>query len=108
MNIEKCYNCGLCKSVCPVFKVLLKETVSPRGKLILIKNDLVSTAYYLCTLCGKCKEICPIQCDIPRAIRLIRNKLIDKGIETKPNKEIIKNLNQYGNPFEKKEKKDVK
>ena len=30
--IEKCVKCGMCKSLCPVFKIIREETTGPRGR----------------------------------------------------------------------------
>ncbi len=62
--VQNCGKCGLCLSVCPVYKVLKQEQASPRARLQLIKayekkdlsaspllKDLVSQ----CLMCGACK-----------------------------------------------------
>ncbi len=66
--IKDCKNCGLCKSVCPVYKVTLMEKYSPLGKIKIIRNKINSDVFNFCTLCGACKEICPLDIDIPKAI----------------------------------------
>jgi len=93
-----CLFCGLCKVDCPVFKVTLKEIVSPRGKAILKKKDLPDRIFYICTLCETCKEVCPINAKI--GVRKMREKLVEKGVETKVNKKIRENILRYGHPFE--------
>ncbi|MCK4884340.1 MAG: (Fe-S)-binding protein [Candidatus Diapherotrites archaeon] len=93
-SVEKCTNCGLCKAVCPVFLVEKKETVSPRGKANLIKNDFITKVMFDCTLCNACKKTCPMEIDVPAQIRLARQK-----ITTDSNEEMIKNVREAGNPF---------
>ena len=39
MSVEKCIQCGICKVNCPIFKVILKESVSPRGLTFLAKKE---------------------------------------------------------------------
>ncbi len=38
--IEKCTKCGLCKELCPVFKIIREEPYSPRGRVIILDNDV--------------------------------------------------------------------
>lgn len=67
-EIYKCSRCGLCQSVCPVFKATLNECAVSRGKFNIlngiIKGDLtfsnnVKKYLDLCTGCNACKEFCP-------------------------------------------------
>jgi glycolate oxidase iron-sulfur subunit len=66
--VQNCGKCGLCLSVCPVYKVLNQEHDSPRARLQLIKyhknkqlpssldlKDIISK----CLMCGSCTAICP-------------------------------------------------
>lgn len=68
-NIYHCIKCGLCMAHCPVYKELLVEAATPRGKVQLsrqlsegdmdlaeeVKNAFFST----CLLCGGCVANCP-------------------------------------------------
>lgn len=92
MPLEKCNLCGRCKEVCPIYKVIKKETISPRGKAILIKKDILDKVFYICTLCGACKEICPNDVDLLSYIKKRRALLVEKGIESKKNREMIENI----------------
>ena len=94
----ECVFCGLCKKDCPVFKETKKEMISPRGKAILKKKELPDRVFYICTLCEACKEVCPIKVDI--AVRNMREKLVEKGVETKVNKKMKESIKRYGHPFE--------
>ena len=101
-DINKCSLCGLCKAHCPVYRVLLRETKGPRGKVILIKKDVLDKLFYDCTLCDSCKIECPAGINLD--IRKMRERLVKKGIETEANKKMIKNMRKFGNPFGKLEK----
>lgn len=105
MNAEKCIECGLCKANCPVFKSELTETVSPRGKALLIKEKVLNTVFYQCTLCNACKIECPIGIDLE--LEKIRGELVTNNIETNANKKMINNIRKYGNPFGKLEKNTI-
>jgi len=103
-QLEKCFNCGLCKANCPVYKVILKETVSPRGKSILLKKDVLDKIFYLCTLCKACERECPAQVRLSEVIREAREMLVENNMETEANKKMIDNIRKFGNPFGKLEK----
>ena len=104
MTLEKCSNCGMCKTVCPVFKVLLEETSSSRGRANLIKKDLMDSVFYVCSLCGACDIACPAGIKLSEEIKKMRTKMVEANIETKPNKEMMKNFREHGNPYGKIEK----
>jgi ferredoxin len=102
LNILKakiCPICGICRWRCPLFKILLRETISPRGKAILIGKGIEDELYYKCTLCRACEQICPISINLTEDIRNVREKLVLKEKETIKNKEMIQNIRKYGNPF---------
>lgn len=105
MMAEKCIECGLCKANCPVFKSVLIETTSPRGKAMLIKEKVLDKVFYQCTLCKACKIECPMSLDLE--FEKIREKLIKHNIETDVNKKMIKNIRQYSNPFGKIDKDKI-
>jgi Fe-S oxidoreductase len=96
-NITKCTNCGLCKANCPVYKVLLEEKHSPRGKSYLQKENLKSNLFYFCTLCGACKIGCPNDVDLE--LLKIRKVLVKEGIKIPENEKMIENIRKYGNPL---------
>lgn len=93
----KCIECGTCRTKCPVFRATLLEKLSPRGKVILEKNEILAKEFYICALCNQCKKVCIINADLP--FKEMRQKLVRKGIETEPNKKIIQNLEKFGVPF---------
>ena len=87
----------MCRTVCPVYKVKLKETASPRTKVLLAKKDLFKQDFYECALCKACIEECPAKVDLQ--LKKIRQKLVKMKRETGPNKRMIRNIRQFGNPF---------
>ena len=63
-----CAHCGMCLSVCPVYRETLIESDSPRARLTLIKavenGSLDEKAGFIhkiydCTSCMACAEVCP-------------------------------------------------
>jgi Fe-S oxidoreductase len=48
--VEKCIKCGMCKPLCPVFKIMREEQYSPRGKAIILDNNAYEKVIYQCNL----------------------------------------------------------
>lgn len=74
-EINKCSKCGMCQSVCPVYKITGNECAVSKGKFVMLegvlKGDLklsktVSKYMDLCLLCEKCSDFCPSSIDVCR------------------------------------------
>ena len=104
MKAENCSLCGFCNSACPVWKVVMNETVAPRGFAVLEKKEILDKTFYICSLCMACTETCAINIDLK--LRKMRQLLVEKKIETKVNQEMIATLRMYGNPYANGEKID--
>lgn len=104
--LEPCVKCGMCKSICPVFKTLREEAVSPRGKVILLSDKVLDKIIFQCNLCKGCEEKCPLDIKVCDAIRKAREAMVLKGKGLKSNKEMIENVRKTGNPFGKMTEKD--
>ena len=72
-ELNKCSKCGLCESVCPLFKINPNDCVASKGKFIMLhgvtKGDLelsdkINKYIDLCLKCSKCKEFCPSDIDV--------------------------------------------
>ena len=96
---EQCMKCGLCKSSCPVFKVLKEEYSSPRGFALIAKNKILDKIVFKCTLCKACEKNCPLDIKLVDGIMKIRQALAVKQQNTKVNKEMLNNIKKTGNPF---------
>jgi glycolate oxidase iron-sulfur subunit len=64
-----CIRCGLCLAVCPTYRASLKETESPRGRVMLarkaLEGELELTPNFKdqmqkCMACLACNAICPV------------------------------------------------
>ena len=97
--VDKCIECGMCKSLCPVFKIIREESISPRGKAKMLKKEIYDKIVYECSLCKACEVKCPANVKLCDAFRKARLVLVEHNKETKENKEMIKNIREYGNPF---------
>ena len=67
-ELNTCVQCGLCLSSCPTFRVSGDETMSPRGRIALMRevqdNDAPITkdireAFDTCVQCRGCEPACP-------------------------------------------------
>ena len=68
-NIYHCIKCGLCIAHCPVYKEVLLEEATPRGKVQLsrylsegsleLTEDVKEAFFSTCLLCGSCVANCP-------------------------------------------------
>jgi len=105
--LEPCIKCGACKSLCPVFKTLREEAVSPRGKAILLSDKILDKIVFQCNLCKACESKCPLNIKVCDAIRKAREAMVLKGHGLKSNKEMIDNVRKTGNPFGKGDVKDL-
>ena len=64
-----CIRCGLCLSKCPTYRASLKETESPRGRVMLARKALegeleltpnLNDQMQKCMACLACNDICPV------------------------------------------------
>lgn len=97
--LEKCIQCGMCKAICPVFKALREEQVSPRGKAIILSDKTLDKVIFECTLCRGCEQKCPLNLKVCDAILKAREAAVLKGQGLKENLEMIENVRKSGNPF---------
>lgn len=89
-EIEKCVKCGTCASTCTVYKELLLESTSTRGKLALVDaylngelkiTDNLIDRLKKCTLCLKCAQNCPNGIKVDEIFFLFWNEILkDRGL----------------------------
>lgn len=97
--LQGCVKCGLCKSLCPVFKTLREETQGPRGRAILLQEDIYDKVLWQCNLCKACEIKCPMSVRVWEAVKKSREVMNLEGKELESNKEMIDNIRKLGNPF---------
>ena len=76
---ENCTRCGMCKDLCPSFKVLKEEAYGPRGHAILLSEKLLDRVIYECTMCRACERKCPLNIKICDAVQNAREAFVLKG-----------------------------
>ena len=89
--VEKCQGCGTCRTqtpataMCPIFKALKDERLSPRGKLSVLREMLAGNihatpenaeqldrVFELCLNCGMCTRECPALAEVSLLINEAR------------------------------------
>ena len=80
-----------------MYRVVRRETVSPRGFAIMQKKEKFHKLFYLCALCNNCKSNCPYDVDLK--LEEMREYVAEHGKPTEAMKEIIENLRRTGNPY---------
>ncbi len=78
--VEKCFKCGLCKPLCPVFKIMREEQFSPRGRAMVLDKAYIDKIVYDCTLCGVCEEKCPLDLKLCEAFIKARKVLVEQSL----------------------------
>lgn len=95
---QNCGKCGLCLTVCPVYKELKEEQASPRARLQLIKSfekqDIASSPHLKqiitkCLMCGSCAAMCPSGIDHYSKFMDMRKKMVQDHGETPAIKSLI-------------------
>lgn len=91
-EINKCSKCGLCQSVCPVFKETGNDCAVSKGKFIMLdgvlKGDLelnqnINKYLDLCLKCGKCKDFCPSSIDVCEIFAAAKCEYFNKTTKNK-------------------------
>lgn len=86
-DIKRCVKCGTCRSICPTFRIIGKESASARGKITLIdayiNGQIGLSEEYLrhikeCTMCGACSASCPNGVDATGIILSARADAVNK------------------------------
>ncbi len=80
----QCGRCGICLSVCPVYKVLMEEHISPRARIQMIEahtegrlpsSKVLKELVNKCLMCGSCVAHCPSGVDHPSMFMHMREEL---------------------------------
>jgi Fe-S oxidoreductase len=100
----KCSHCWLCRNVCPAYKILKDELVSPRAKNISIDafmdNQIqIDWKYFFqyCNWCNACVAACPVKFwfDVIKA----REYVVQHWFNSRENQEMLEKIEKRRNPF---------
>jgi len=103
--VGKCIHCGLCKPSDSISRVTREESTSPRGKVLILREDFIGRFVYDDNLSRACEMQCPVGIKMHEAIMLARKVLVLEGKEIPENTQMIKNLQETGNIYGVKEDK---
>lgn len=87
-GLDLCVRCGNCKALCPTHMEFLNESLSARGRMVLLKklfsgeidpSDALDDRIYSCMLCGACDSLCPRGLSVTDAVYEGRRKLASTG-----------------------------
>jgi glycolate oxidase iron-sulfur subunit len=88
-EISRCVKCGACRAACPSFLLEREESLSPRGRLALVRAVLegrlrVSAIFKdrlaTCTGCLACEAACPSNVPVTKIIQAAKEQaLIESG-----------------------------
>ncbi len=105
----KC-RCGCCKDECPMYSEMLEETISPKGRNILIRglskgvlepDERAMRIAYSCLLCRRDELSCSAKLKNADATEMFREYLLSRGMPLLPEHEmLVKSLENYGNPWQ--------
>ena len=107
IQILYCINCGSCLYFCPVYRQIFDNYgLNYLGGIGIAKiaflnsmEEAFERGLYFCSNCKACEENCPLGIDIPEIIKKLRNKAVEKGLETQVNQKMMENVEAVGNPF---------
>lgn len=111
-ELIRCYRCGLCRAICPVFDSVGIESWNARGRIILLRalldnNMTVTESFvdriYSCSLCRDCNYQCPPGVNVAGIIEVAREELVKNGLAPpEEQKELRENILRTGNVLGKK------
>ena len=90
----QCSRCGLCLASCPLYRLTLNETDSPRARVALLRavreglveapTDKTAAPFFRCLLCGACTFTCPGGVTVDRVLELTRGEMGRLGLTPEP------------------------
>ena len=91
-DIHSCSKCGLCQSVCPVYKVTGNDCTVSRGHFIMLKGLIkgeikmskkLNRYLDLCLKCGACSRFCPSGIDVVDIIAAAKAEYFKSSLKQK-------------------------
>ena len=108
-SLDTCFKCSFCKGNCPVSDKIFWETLSPRGKMLILRGLLreqgnltkrVIDSLYTCTLCGNCDNTCIAGISVTDVLAAGRRDLYEAGKAPESVTSLINTIKGSGNVFD--------
>ncbi|AKG91912.1 CoB--CoM heterodisulfide reductase [Geoglobus ahangari] len=103
-----CVQCHYCR-VCPAFQSLKWESVSPRGRMYLLKgiakgqiepDSIAVEDFYKCTTCGACEVVCQTSIPLIEVWERARAEFVEAGKAPLPaHRKMREVAEKNGNPY---------
>ena len=105
-EIYTCAQCNYCR-VCPTYSIEKWESVSPRGRLYLLKlalngsqiDSVMLKDFFKCTTCGLCENVCIVDIPLLNLWEEARNKLIKIKGPLPAHKKLADNIGIHTNIY---------
>ncbi len=87
--VKVCLQCGLCASVCPPTRFLLKDFNARLLSLKMLRKENLSSSKgslelaWKCFLCFDCSKLCPHNIPLPEVVIKLRMSLLAEGFADK-------------------------
>jgi len=98
MQSDNCNLCGNCNELSTLCRVFKRETLGPRLKAALAKQDKKEKIFFTDLLEGSVKWCCPAKLDIDEDVLEMRSQMTADGLQPGFCKEILENFKEHGNP----------
>ncbi len=105
----KC-RCGCCKDECPMYSEIVEESISPKGRNLLIRavcsgviepDERAVRIAYSCLLCKRDELNCSAGLKNAEATEAFREYLVDRGLPPlRQHEPLLRSLENYGNPWQ--------
>lgn len=91
-NIHSCSKCGLCQSVCPIYKITGNDCTVSRGHFIMLRglingelkmSKTINKYLDLCLKCGACSKFCPSGIDVVDIVALAKAEYFKSALPEK-------------------------
>ena len=102
-HIKRCFSCGTCTVICPVFSV--NDKYNPRKiiRMILLglRDEVLKSDFiWLCSGCYSCYELCPRDVKITNLMIAVRNIAVREGYIPMPMRKGVEFLEKFGRLLE--------